>query len=135
MILTLPVINPEILLLLGFILILSLLIQQQNKKLHGCEKRLKMLKSDIQALLLCSRGVGNKLNYQQNEFKNLIERQDRLELTEQGDPAYRQAMALLDRGASQDEMIDTCDLTQAEVELITQLRQTRQTPGRIELVV
>lgn len=135
MILTLPAINPGILLLLGFILILSLLIQQLNKKLQGCEKRLKMLKSDIQALLLCSRGVGNKLNYQQKEFKNLIERQDRLELTEQGDPAYRQAMALLDRGASQDEMIDTCDLTQAEVELITQLRQTRQTPGRIELVV
>lgn len=134
MILTLPAINPGILLLLGFILILSLLIQQLNKKLQGCEKRLKMLKSDIQALLLCSRGVGNKLNYQQKEFKNLIERQDRLELTEQGDPAYRQAMALLDRGASQDEMIDTCDLTQAEVELITQLRQTRQTPARVELV-
>jgi len=134
MILSLPTVNPEILLLLGFILMLSLLILQQDKKIQGCEKRLKMLKSDMQALLLCSRGVGNKLNYQQKEFKNLIERQDRLELSEQGDPSYRQAMALLDRGASEDEMIDTCNLTQAEVELITQLRQTHQTPGKVELV-
>ena len=134
MILTLPTSNPEILLLLGLILMLSLLILQQDKKMQRSEKRLKMLKSDIQALLLCSRGVGNKLNYQQKEFKNLIERQDRLELSEQGDPSYRQAMALLDRGASQDEMIDTCDLTQAEVELITQLRQTHKTPGKVELV-
>ena len=134
MTISLNAINPEILLLLCCILILTIMIQQQNKKMQACEKRLKMIKSDVQALLLCSRGVGNKLNYQQTEFKNLIERQDRLELSEKGDPSYRQAEALLDRGASQDEMIDACDLTQAEVELIEQLRKSRHISPSIELV-
>ncbi|MDX1519096.1 MAG: hypothetical protein R3318_03160, partial [Gammaproteobacteria bacterium] len=72
--------NPETALLLVLVLLLTLLVQQQNKKIHASEKQLRILKSDFQALLLCSRGVGDRLNWQQREFRNLVERQDRLEL-------------------------------------------------------
>ena len=127
-------IRPETLILFGFIILLALQVSQQNRKMQAYEKRLKILKGDLQALLLCSRGVGDKLNYQFNEFRNLIERQDRLELNEKGEPSYKQAMALLDRGVSEDEMIDTCDLTQGEAELIAQLRKTRSVTNHVELV-
>lgn len=128
--------KPETLICLGLVLILAVMVLQQNKKIEIHEQRLKLLKNDIRALLVCSRGVGNKLNSQFTEFRNLIERQDRLELGDSGDPAYRQAMVLLDRGVSEEEMIDTCDLTRAEVELIAQLRGNHapSAPGHIELV-
>ncbi len=130
--------SPELLVLAVLVLGLFLMIQKQNKRLADYERRLRLMKSDMQALLLCSRGVGDKLNYQQREFRNLIDRQDRLELGDKVEPSYRQAAALFDRGASEDEMIDACDLTQAEVDLIAQLRQTRHNTQKklqdIELV-
>ncbi len=127
-------IHIEIFMLLGMMLVFALVLQQQDRKMRAYEKRLKIMKSDFQALLLCSRGVGDRLNCQQREFKSLIDRQDRLELGDHGEPSYRQAAALLERGASCDEMADTCDLTEAEAELIAQLSQSRRNPRKMDLV-
>lgn len=127
-------ISLELISMMAMLVGILVVTRQQNRQIQSYEKRLKILKSDMQALLLCSRGVGEKINFQQREFRNLVERQDRLELSEQSDPSYRQASALFDRGASEDEMIDTCDLTQAEVELIAQLRQSQNRNQNIELV-
>ena len=93
-------------------------------------KKLKSLKNDVQALLLCARGVGEKLHLQQTEFRNLQDRQDKLELYDGvGDVSYQQVLALMNHGASADEMVESCDLTQGEVELLAHLQKSHKKPG------
>ncbi len=91
------------------------------------EKKIKALKNDVQALLLCARGVGEKLHNQQSEFRNIQDRQDKLELGDGlGDVSYQQVIALMNRGATADEMVSSCDLTQGEVELLAHIQNNHK---------
>ena len=98
-------------------------IKQQDKKIQG-------LKNDIQALLLCARGIGEKLHHQQHDFKLIQDRQDKLEFCDvNNETPYQQIQALLNRGASADEMMDSCDLTRGEIELLSCLQKRQVKPA------
>ena len=83
--------------------------------------RIKELNNDMQALLLCSRGVGEKLQSQQKEVFTLRKRFDTE--PEPQKPGYKQAIALMKLGATHSDTKDTCNLTRGEVELIAHLQK------------
>ncbi|NOG58966.1 MAG: DUF2802 domain-containing protein [Proteobacteria bacterium] len=92
--------------------------QNQNRKIN-------QLNEELNALLSCSRGISERLHSHQYQFQNITHRQDKLEVSEQGHGGYKQAIALFNRGASEDEMLSTCDLSRGEINLIAHLQKAK----------
>lgn len=89
------------------------------------EKQIRQLNQDLNALLSCSRGISQKLHTYQHQFRYLNDRQDKLEVGEPEFSGYKQAMALLNRGATEDEMLSACDLSRGELNLIAHLQKAK----------
>ncbi len=96
------------------------------RKQTQCQfRQINQLNEELNALLSCSRGISERLHSHQNQFQNISERQDKLEVAEPGHGGYKQAIALFNRGASEDEMLSTCDLSRGEINLITHLQKAK----------
>ena len=93
--------------------------EMDNQKQH-----LTMLREEMEALLRCERGMGTRIKQQQQQVRTVIERQDRLEISGESNTSYKQAMVLLQKGASTDELIDACDLSRGELDLLSRLKMT-----------
>ncbi|HIF51671.1 MAG TPA: DUF2802 domain-containing protein, partial [Thiotrichaceae bacterium] len=96
-----------------------------RKQTHEQYRQINQLNGEMNALLSCSRGISEKLHTHQNQFQNITERQDKLEVAEPGNSGYKQAIALFNRGATEDEMLSTCDLSRGEINLITHLQKAK----------
>ena len=83
---------------------------------------LAMIKQEMEALLLCEKGMGNRIKQQQQQVRSIIERQDKLEINDGSNTSYKQAMVLLQKGASTDELIDACELSRGELELLSKMK-------------
>lgn len=96
-----------------------------RKKTHIQYRRINQLNEELNALLSCSRGISERLHSYQHQFRNITERQDKLEVGEPGSAGYKQAIALFNRGATEDEMLSTCDLSRGEINLIAHLQNAK----------
>ena len=96
-----------------------------RKKTHNQYRQITQLNEELNALLSCSRGISDRLHAYQNQFRNITERQDKMEVGEPGSAGYKQAIALFNRGASEDEMLTTCDLSRGEINLIAHLQKAK----------
>ncbi len=96
-----------------------------RKKTRMQERQIQQLNQELNALLSCSRGISRKLHAYQHQFRYLNDRQDKLETAEPCSSGYKQAMALLNRGATEDEMMSACDLSRGELNLIAHLEKAR----------
>jgi uncharacterized protein DUF2802 len=122
----LELINNLIPLFLSIIVVMLVIsISSLRKKSHNQGRQINQLNEELNALLSCSRGISEKLHSHQHQFRNITERQDNLEVGEQGNAGYKQAIALYNRGASEDEMLSTCDLSRGEVNLIAHLQKAK----------
>jgi hypothetical protein len=90
-------------------------IQQQKNTLL-------QLRNEMSALLQCERGMGKRIKQQQQQVRNVIERQDRLEISDGSNTSYKQAVVLLQKGLGTDELIDACDLSRGELELLSRMK-------------
>jgi len=96
-----------------------------RKKAHNQYRQINQLNEELNALLSCSRGISERLHAYQHQFRNIIERQDKLEVGEPGSTSYKQAIALFNRGATEDEMVSACDLSRGEINLIAHLQKAK----------
>lgn len=109
----------------GVMVLLIFTIIRLYKQTHNQHRKINQLSEELNALLACSRGISKKLHSHQDKFQNIAERQDKLEILEPGNAGYKQAIALYNRGASEDEMVSTCDLSRGEINLITHLQKAK----------
>lgn len=114
---------PLILCFVVAILIVSTL--RLRHQTNSQNRKINQLNDELNALLSCSRGISERLHSHQDQFQNITRRQDNLETAETGSAGYKQAIALYNRGASEDEMQSTCDLSHGEINLITHLQKAR----------
>jgi hypothetical protein len=106
----------------AMLVVSTLRLRQQTNNQH---RKINQLYEELNALLSCSRGISERLHTHQNQFQNITKRQDNLETVEPGHAGYKQAIALYNRGASEDEMLSTCDLSRGEINLITHLQKAK----------
>jgi len=99
--------------------------QHLRKKTVQQYQRINQLNEEVNALLSCSRGISERLHTYQHQFRNITDRQDKLEVGEPGGAGYKQAIALFNRGATEDEMLSTCDLSRGEINLIAHLQKAK----------
>ena len=118
---------PIFLFMIVSVLVISTI--QLCKKAKIQNRRIEQLNEELNALLSCSRGISERLHTHQHQFRNIAERQDKLEVGEPGNAGYKQAIALFNRGASEEEMLSTCDLSRGEINLIAHLQRAKSKNG------
>ncbi len=117
-----------LILLLGAVNLLAfkLLYKKLSRETKALTEEIAHIRTDIRALKTPLAGVGKKLVNVEKRFQSVIESTRELSEIAQSEPAesaYQTARELLKRGAKLEEVIRTCGLTRAEVELLRQIRQ------------
>ncbi len=79
------------------------------------------LRSQVTALIACSKGLGDRVQDHQANLRRLAERQTQIERDE-SNSRFRSAAALVERGAAVDELVERCGLSRGEAELVQHLK-------------
>jgi hypothetical protein len=87
------------------------------------EKTAGQYQRTLNALMDCSRGVNSTLHEHNRRLRMISTRQEESAGHEPGTARYREAVALLRRGADEDELITTCGLSRGEAHLIAHLER------------
>jgi len=93
-------------------------LKKFNAKLYS---RLTGVVQDLQNMNNATYGIGQRVNQITTQVHNLDARQDEIDLREQADKPIQQAIALAEKGASIDELMDNCALSRGEAELLLRL--------------
>jgi hypothetical protein len=92
----------------------------------ACARMVAAMQRDVGALLDGSRGVSDTIHAHHRHIRQLLARQDKLELYDSGEARYREAVALLGKGASEQELVQTCGLSRGEAQLVVHLNHLRK---------
>jgi hypothetical protein len=103
------------------ILIQAIKLRQINATVAEQGKMILNFTEEVHALMQCEKGMGNRIK-QQQQVKTMLERQDKLEISDVSNTSYKQAMVLLQKGASTDELINACDLSRGELDLLSRMK-------------
>lgn len=94
-------------------------LKKFNAKLYS---RLTGVVQDLQNMNTATYGIGQRVQHISNQVQNLDARQDELDLKEQSaDKPIQQAIALAEKGATIDELVENCALSRGEAELLLRL--------------
>ncbi len=74
------------------------------------------------------RSIEQKLSQLQQRQESLGQRQEQLAHSAAAEPGYEQAIKLAGRGASVAELMEVCDITQGEAELIAMMNRLEGPP-------
>ncbi|MFT6734591.1 MAG: hypothetical protein ACJAS9_002793 [Polaribacter sp.] len=115
------IIVQSILVIASFLVITKILnVQQQQSKL------IIQMKNEIKAINSGNIGIGRKMNLFGKEIaKAEVDKITQLQPGSQ-EKTYHQASILLKRGASIEEVVDSCDVAPAEAELLAIMSHARE---------
>ncbi len=82
------------------------------------QKQLKDLSHELQAMTSAAYGVGKPINQLSAQLRELDDRQEEFDLKEQGAQSMQQAIALVHKGVSIEELMETCEMSRGEAELL-----------------
>ncbi len=100
-------------------------LYQLRKRLNIATTEINHLKNLMIALQSSNRFQGKKLNQVDVGHKKLLRQQKSLENTPNNQhKSYEQAAKMLSMGASPDDIMDCCQLTRGEVQLLSQLNKS-----------
>ncbi len=93
-------------------------LKKFNTKLFS---RLSGLMQDVQSLGNVTVDIGEQVNHISRQIHHLDSRQDEIDLRDQTEKPIQQAIALVERGADIEEIIQNCHLSHAEAELLLRI--------------
>lgn len=89
------------------------------------QTQLKDLSHELQAMTSAAYGVGKRINQLSAQIRELDDRQEEFDLKEQGAQSMQQAIALVHKGASIEELMETCEMSRGEAELLMMVHGQR----------
>ena len=95
-------------------------------QLSGYRSKLSELEQEFDALLNCSRGLGDRMHRQRQELAGLSRRQDEIELIDEQGAAVAQALKLIESGVPLAQVTGVCDLSSAEVQLVEHIARYKR---------
>jgi predicted Holliday junction resolvase-like endonuclease len=88
------------------------------------QKQLKALAFELQTMTSAAYGVGKRINTLAEQIRELDERQEEFDLKEQGSKSMQQAIALAHKGATVEELMESCDMSRGEAELLIMVHKS-----------
>lgn len=82
------------------------------------QKQLKELSHELQTMTSAAYGVGKRINQLAGQLRELDDRQEEFDLKDQGSHSMQQAIALVHKGANVEELIENCEMSRGEAELL-----------------
>ena len=82
------------------------------------QKQLKDLSHELQTMTNAAYGVGKRINQLAGQLRELDDRQEEFDLKDQGSHSMQQAIALVHKGASVEELVENCEMSLGEAELL-----------------
>ncbi|NKB37626.1 MAG: DUF2802 domain-containing protein [Gammaproteobacteria bacterium] len=112
--------------------VIALITRAIFHKLYQQSQNSAELKQQLEAMLLCETGKGERIKHLEKQLRILNERQDKFEISDGNNTSYKQAMVLLQKGIDSSELVDACDLSRGELDLLSTLESAsnRQLTGR-----
>lgn len=80
--------------------------------------RLTSVMKDMQSMSSATYGIGKQVNKINDQVQNIDARQDEYDIRDQGEKPVHQAIALLEKGATIEEVMSNCKLSRGEAELL-----------------
>jgi cell shape-determining protein MreC len=115
------------------VLALVMALMSLGQRLSRAEKKVQDLTTDLLTIngaisALCEEEIdaGRRREDIEHRLQGIRTRQDELELREKGDSSYTQAIKLIHRGASIDDIMSACGLNRGEAELIFSLHGNKR---------
>ncbi len=82
------------------------------------QKQLKNLSHELQSMTNAAYGVGKRINQLAGHIRELDDRQEEFDLKDQGSHSMQQAIALVHKGATIEDLVESCELSAGEAELL-----------------
>jgi len=89
------------------------------------------ISSDLVALNAGSIGLGERLLRIERNQKLLADRLEQVELHDRNNSGYNQAIRLIKQGMSKNDLISSCELSEAEAGLLMMMHEKKQKKGRV----
>ncbi len=106
--------------------LISMRAVRMQRQAHGVmAKKLAALDRDLGVLCSSASTAGDRLVHVERRSRELLAKQETIDTTGTGAKHYRHAHALLERGATADELVHTCGMARGEAELVAFLHQDR----------
>lgn len=86
----------------------------------------QMLRDDVEAFIDSTVGLGRKLSELEMRINDTAKRQSELEHSDPHDKSYLQAAKMLAMGGEIQDIMETCQLSQAEAELMKIMQKSQQ---------
>jgi len=108
------------------ILMLLVLCRRLASQHKALQKQLIYLQNEVRAITSGNLGMGRKINQFAEDIANVeMDKITQLSAPMVNDKSYQQAGLLLSRGATIEEVVDSCDIAPAEAELLAIMRHSR----------
>ncbi len=82
------------------------------------QQQIKELSHELQTMTSAAYGVGKRINQLAGQLRELDDRQEEFDLKDQGSHSMQQAIALVHKGATVDELVENCEMSLGEAELL-----------------
>ena len=82
------------------------------------QKQLKDLSHELQSMTSAAYGVGKRISQLAGQLRELDDRQEEFDLKDQGSHSMQQAIALVHKGATVEELVENCEMSVGEAELL-----------------
>jgi biopolymer transport protein ExbB/TolQ len=107
------------------VLALSIMVFSLKKEIFELKRyssklfsRLTGVMQDMQSMSNATYGIGKQVNHINDQVKNIDARQDEFDIRDQGNKPVQQAIALVEKGATLEEVMENCNLSRGEAELL-----------------
>jgi biopolymer transport protein ExbB/TolQ len=107
------------------VIVLAVMVLSLKKEIFELKRyssklfsRLTAVMKDMQSMSSATYGIGKQVNHINDQVKNIDARQDEMDIRDQSDKPIEQAIALVEKGASLEEIMETCKLSLGEAELL-----------------
>jgi len=89
------------------------------------------LKSDVQALFTGAVGEDKRIYELETKSRRMIERQEQFENSKHTERPYEQAIRMVQKGSNVDDLMNVCNLSRGEADLIIMLHGSTGTDSSI----
>ncbi|MDH5444587.1 MAG: DUF2802 domain-containing protein [Gammaproteobacteria bacterium] len=105
----------------------SLLILRSRRRLEKHLHEIRNIQHDIRAITAAAIGVGERVLELERRQRRLSEKQEQYDSYDPANRTYEQAIHMVKNGASAKELMEMCEISESEAELMALMHRLDQT--------